>query len=1016
MYSTKYLRYNLYKVYCKRLLFFFCLLVILHQDLSAQFPGYYVEHFNSDNGMQNTVKGLQRDNNGFVWIATESGLVRFDGRSFTLYDHADNETPVNRLTDIGLSELGYVYVQTLHQKYYVINAANKLEAISPDKLFKHNNDFKVSASRIQRLYDACKKKYDQKLIQEWTIPGLKEFSFFISTNIVYNDGWFFYLNKDLGLVAADTALTTFHKLALPDLKNSVNDSKNIASQPVSLVQYDNKIFLRWGESIYALSYSPDRTKVFLHSVLEVTGIANIMGFLPMPDYNIFIVATVTDGIYMFRKKTFATLVLENSQSNIFYAQAPFGKDGVLTNAGIHSPGKFKPLTINFDPRFIFHSRNGDYYVMRREQDEAGVSRLDKDLKLTKKILSTNKFSVRFIEMQDGSIWMSLDSSFLGRLVNDSISWLKKPAGLPAGFYISYLLEGDKNDIWIAGNKGVVRYDISNNELQLIPGLTNIAVRSLYKDAMGVIWIGTYGDGFYTWYNNTLTAFPLDKNNYLAYVHTFIEDKSGHLWISTNHGLFECLLKDLHRYMSTKEDPPYYHYFDRNAGFLSNEFNGGCSPAGIVLGDGKFSMPSLNGLVQFFPDSINPVYPNSKIFLDKIVADTSVISISPGGNIIIPHDVTRLQLYISSPYFGNSYNQNIEYNIDNKSDKWYRVNDDYIIELNNVSKGTHSVVLRKQAGFGENNFIRTEIVFIVQPTFYETLLFKIIIAILVGLLLYLLYRLRVRLLLQQKKKLENEVFEKTKEQQMLIKDLENVVSELEQSKTDLQRTVLFKETLAMIITHDLQSPLRFLSDAMVRMHEINKSANADTKELSTELKNTSANIYHFVEEFGVWVRKVNVTNNLNFKPVNTETLFDELRIFFSELQKINGNKIVNETSHAVNVYADHQLLKIILRNIIDNANKHTHNGTICIKLCASGNIATITITDTGEGMKSEILQKLMQRTKQEVSFDHNKQINGIGFGYRFVTDFCKMLDISLNIKSKLLEGTTVIISNLKIIQQ
>lgn len=1000
--------------YRKLLVYISCFFIAFQQNLLGQFPGYYVRHFNSDNGMQNTIKGIQRDNNGFVWIATESGLVRFDGRAFTLYDHADNGTPVNRLTDIGLSGKGTLYVQAGNNGYYyAVNAANKLEVTTPGKLFNDNNSFRVSVNLIQRLYDACKRKYDQKLIQEWAIPGLKQFSFFITTSIVYSKGWFFYLNKDLGLVAADTALTTFHKLALPGLKNPENKGKNIAPVPASLMQYGDDIYLRWADSIYALSYSPNRASVSLHPVLYVADIPNVMGFLPLPENNMFIVATVAEGVYVFQRQAFSALVLENSQSNIFYAQAPVGKDGVLTNAGVLSPGKFTPLSINFDPRIIFRARNGDYYVMRREPNEAGICRLDKDLNIAKEILPTNKSGVRFIEMQEGSAWLSLDSSFLGRLVNDSIYWLHKPAGLPAGFYISYLLDAGNNQVWIAGNKGVVKFDISNNELQVIPGLDHIAVRSLYKDASGVLWIGTYGNGFYAWYNNRLTAFPLDEHNYLAHVHTFMEDKTGCLWISTNHGLFKIFLEDLHRYIDTKKGPPYYYYFDRTAGFLSNEFNGGCSPAGIVLGNGKFSLPSLNGLVQFFPDSASPVFPDAKIFIDNIIADTSAIPVS-GAGVTIPHSVSRLQFYISSPYFGNSYNQRIEYSIDKEKNKWYHLNDDYIIELNNLRKGGHSIALRKQAGFGENNFITKEIVFTVKPAFTETVLFKIIILAIFLLLLYFLYRLRIGFLIKQKKWLEKEVFEKTKEQHALINNLETVVAELEQSKDDLQKSVLFKETLAMIITHDLQSPLRFLSDAMERMHFINKNADADTKELSVELKNTSANIHHFVEDFGIWIKKVNIAGNLDLKPVNIAGLLAELEIFFSELQKTNGNKIIIETSPAINVYTDYQLMKIILRNIIDNANKHTHNGTICIQLCVNHNIATIKIADTGAGMKPEVLQKLIQRTQQQASFGYNKkELNGVGFGYRFVTDFCRMLGISLDIKSKLAEGTIVTLSNLEI---
>jgi hypothetical protein len=34
------------------------------------------------------------------------------------------------------------------------------------------------------------------------------------------------------------------------------------------------------------------------------------------------------------------------------------------------------------------------------------------------------------------------------------------------------------------------------------------------------------------------AMPLDKNNFLSYVHSFVADKYGYCWMSTNRGLFQ----------------------------------------------------------------------------------------------------------------------------------------------------------------------------------------------------------------------------------------------------------------------------------------------------------------------------------------------------------------------------------------------------------------------------------------------------------------------------------------------
>ena len=48
---------------------------------------YIVNQYNSENGLpQNSAKDLLLDRNGFLWITTEDGLVRFDGRQFRVYN------------------------------------------------------------------------------------------------------------------------------------------------------------------------------------------------------------------------------------------------------------------------------------------------------------------------------------------------------------------------------------------------------------------------------------------------------------------------------------------------------------------------------------------------------------------------------------------------------------------------------------------------------------------------------------------------------------------------------------------------------------------------------------------------------------------------------------------------------------------------------------------------------------------------------------------------------------------
>src|SRR5690606_7031478 len=104
--------------------------------------------------------------------------------------------------------------------------------------------------------------------------------------------------------------------------------------------------------------------------------------------------------------------------------------------------------------------------------------------------------------------------------------------------------------------------------------------------------------------------PLDGQGFLAHAKCMLKDTAGYFWITTSKGLFRVYGQDFVDYADSRDSRVYYQYYGKSNGFNSNEFNGNCQPCGIVLDNGYFSFPSLNGLVVFNPYSINPDYPLS----------------------------------------------------------------------------------------------------------------------------------------------------------------------------------------------------------------------------------------------------------------------------------------------------------------------------------------------------------------------------------------------------------------------
>ena len=131
-----------YMMHYKRIVGLLSYLVFLNcADLRGQFlfPGFYVQHFNSQNGLPNTIKGIEQDKDGYVWLATEAGLIRFDGKRFRLYDRSESGEPIARLFDVGISNTGNIYTRVQDKGLHYITASNTLKQISENEFSPNEN-------------------------------------------------------------------------------------------------------------------------------------------------------------------------------------------------------------------------------------------------------------------------------------------------------------------------------------------------------------------------------------------------------------------------------------------------------------------------------------------------------------------------------------------------------------------------------------------------------------------------------------------------------------------------------------------------------------------------------------------------------------------------------------------------------------------------------------------------------------------------------------------------------------
>src|SRR5258708_17380797 len=93
--------------------------------------GYSVQHFTDENGLpQNSINDLLFDKDGYLWLASQVGLVRFNGSAFKLYYPDDKPVMESNIITLGKNEKGLLYFRTLDHHLYCY-AGNNSQFLSP---------------------------------------------------------------------------------------------------------------------------------------------------------------------------------------------------------------------------------------------------------------------------------------------------------------------------------------------------------------------------------------------------------------------------------------------------------------------------------------------------------------------------------------------------------------------------------------------------------------------------------------------------------------------------------------------------------------------------------------------------------------------------------------------------------------------------------------------------------------------------------------------------------------------
>jgi signal transduction histidine kinase/ligand-binding sensor domain-containing protein len=529
----------------------------------------------------------------------------------------------------------------------------------------------------------------------------------------------------------------------------------------------------------------------------------------------------------------------------------------------------------------------------------------------------------------------------------------------------FFFEDTEKKMWVCTQNGLDLYDNKTNSFKVFHFPDN-DIGSFYEDRSGHIWVGSNTEGLFMCNKDGTIIKSYNINNHLPNnrIHAITQDNKGDIWFSSNKGISRLNPENQDLRSYSKED-----------GLQGDQFY---QQSFLKTRKGELYFGGYCGLNSFFPDSLKdnkfipPVY-----ITDFQIFNKPVVYALPGGQFQTHiSEAKEIRLKWQQSVFSFAFAA-INY-IHPKKNQYAYIMEDFEKEWNytdasrryvtytNLDPGEYNFKVRATNNDGIWNNKGVSLRIIILPPWWNTWWFRITGSSAIILIFTVIFFSRVRQLKNQKLLLEKAVELKTAE-----------LYELNASK----------DKFFSIIAHDLKNPFNTIIGFSEMLKRAVKSSDKETISEYAGMINTSAlQTFRLLENLLEWANSQRGKISFVPEPVKlNELLQDE----FLTLEDIAAEKNIELKSYVdfrATIFADKNMLRTILRNLITNAIKFTYkNGTVQVNAITSETHIEIEVSDNGIGMSEETMA-LLFRIDANLSTRGTENERGTGLGLFLCKEF------------------------------